>query len=143
MDKIKAAEERYPLTDNLAVTKRSAFVMGWDAAISTQSPKWVKAKDRLPGDEVESLKEMPLRDAITKVPYHKVDILGFDNKTMYYRGINDEIHVKIKNIEWRESSTQPLQEKIDGLREALERVLDYENKWSIHEIAKQALETYK
>ena len=50
MDKIKAAEERYPLTDNLAVTKRSAFVMGWDAAISTQSPKWVKAKDRLPGD---------------------------------------------------------------------------------------------
>ena len=94
------------------------------SALSTQSPKWVKAKDRLPGDEVESLKEMPLRDAITKVPYHKVDILGFDNKTMYYRGINDEIHVKIKNIEWRESSTQPLQEKIDGLREDVKRIYD-------------------
>lgn len=36
MDKIKAAEERYSIIhDYLTPIKRSAFIAGWDAALST------------------------------------------------------------------------------------------------------------
>lgn len=152
MDKNKAAVDycnaNHKGSDSKYKACYESFIAGFDNALSTQSPKWVKAKDGLPGDGVESLKEMPLRDAITKVPYHKVDILGFDNKTMYYRGINDDIHVKIKNIEWQESSTHPLQAKITELLEENQRLKEtlesaYALSLNAADTIATALETYK
>ena len=104
------------------------------AALSTQSPKWVKASERLPEKNTDT------------IIWRGNGTIGREYYKFAFYGLNGNGYDDYDGIEWLDespSSTHALQEKIDGLREALERVLDYEDKWSIHDIAKEALETYK
>lgn len=109
MDKIKAAEEMYPGWDGLDLIKRQTFIAGWDAALSTQSPKWVKASERL-------------------WDYGKKVIVRYNNEVHYTQYHNITYCVPIELIEWLDESppsTHPLQEKIDAMTDEISLLKGY------------------
>ena len=134
MDKIKAAEERNQCEiiygecsrhpgNNIVNCIHCKTV---SAALSTQSPVWVKASERL-------------------WEYGQKVIVRYGNEVHYTQYHNITYCVPIESIEWLDespSSTHPLQEKIDGLRGFMARIYTFVSK-DVQDLIKQALETYK
>ena len=132
MNKIKAAEERYPdsdgndlksaLKDNFNLMKRHAFIAGWDArdALSTQSPKWVKCVDKEPEPGVEILFIDHDRCPI----FGRFSIVGKFKYVITLDSSGEEDYQLYSTFEeyLDEVATHPLQEKIDN---ELQRLYDW------------------